>query len=171
PRAGSTFAMPASPFVWDPIGEDVVLEGLGVRVDLAGGVVQDIFEAPLRPARSGSPQPRAASSARPLRPLIATQPNGPSFSIRGSEILWDRWRLHFGVHPRRGLEVSDAPIVDGSQPRQVLYRAGLSELITPYGDPEYTSWYPRDAGDYGMTIYSAARASALLEADAPSNAA
>ena len=170
PRRGSTVSITASPFVWDPIGEDVVLDGLGVRVDLAGGVVQDIFEAPLPPARTGAPQPRAASSARPLRPLVATQPNGPSFSIRGSEILWDRWKLHFGVHPRRGLEVFDVSIVDGAQTRQVVYRAGLSELITPYGDPEYTSWYPRDEGDYGMTIYSASRANAIVGADAPANA-
>ena len=171
PRRGSTVSITASPFVWDPIGEDVVLEGLGVRVDLAGGVVENIFEAPVPPAGTGAPQTRAAaSSVRPLRPLVATQPNGPSFSLRGSEILWDRWRLHFGVHPRRGLEVFDVSIVDGSQTRQVLYRAGLSELITPYGDPEYTSWYPRDAGDYGMTIYSAARANAIVGADAPANA-
>jgi primary-amine oxidase len=170
PHRGSTIPITASPFVWDPIGEDVVLEELGVRVDLAGGTVEDIFEAPLRPARSGAPQTRTASAARPLKPLVATQPNGPSFSINGSEILWDRWRLHFGVHPRRGLEVFDVSIVDGSQTRQVLYRAGLSELITPYGDPEYTSWYPRDAGDYGMTIYSASRANAIVGADAPANA-
>src|SRR6185436_10707032 len=43
-------------------------------------------------------------------------------------------------------------------------------LITPYGDPEYTSWYPRDAGDYGMTIYSGSRANAIVGADAPANA-
>ena len=27
------------------------------------------------------------------------------FNFSGSEIVWDRWRLHFGVHPRRGIEV------------------------------------------------------------------
>ena len=99
-----------------------------------------------------------------------SQPNGPSFSVRGSEILWDRWRLHFGVHPRRGLEIFDVAIVDGKETRPVLYRAGLSELMTPYGDPEYVSWYPRDAGDYGMALYSATRASAIIGADAPANA-
>ena len=57
-----------------------------------------------------------------------------------------------------------------TQTRPVLYRAGLSELMTPYGDPEYVSWYPRDAGDYGMSLYSATRASAIVGADAPANA-
>jgi primary-amine oxidase len=105
-----------------------------------------------------------------LRPLVISQPNGPSFSLRGSEILWDRWRLHFGVHPRRGVEIYDVAIVDGTETRPVLYRAGLSELMTPYGDPEYVSWFPRDAGDYGMSLYSATRASAIVGSDAPANA-
>jgi hypothetical protein len=37
-------------------------------------------------------------------------------------------------------------------------------------DPQFNSWYPRDAEDYGMTEYSGARASAILGADAPANA-
>ena len=172
PRRGSTVPIVVSPFVWDPVGDDLLLEGLGVQVDLAGGMVQQIFEAPQRAANRTAPAPseRTGSRRDGLKPLVVTQPNGPSFTLRGSEIVWDRWRLHFGVHPRRGLEVFDVAIVDGNQTRPVLYRAGLSELITPYGDPEYTSWYPRDAGDYGMTIYSAARASAVVGEDAPANA-
>jgi primary-amine oxidase len=170
PRRGSTISITVSPFLWDGIGSDTDVDGMGVRVELVGGVVEDMFVAP--PRQPGGPQqPRpAAPPARPLRPLTATQPNGPSFTIRGSEIQWDRWRVHFGVHPRRGLEIFDVAIVDGEQTRPVLYRASLSELMTPYGDPEYTSWYPRDEGDYGMTIYSAARASAIVGADAPANA-
>ena len=159
-----------SPLLWDGIGNDMEIRGLDVRVDLAGGVVEEVFDAGARPVGAASTSVAASSPARPLRPLIVSQPNGPSFSVRGSEILWDRWRLHFGVHPRRGLEIFDVAIVDGNQTRPVLYRAGLSELMTPYGDPEYVSWYPRDAGDYGMSLYSATRASAIVGADAPANA-
>jgi len=171
PRRGSAIPITVSPIVWDEIGEGMEVPAFGVQLDLAAGVVENIFEPPFPPG-VGAKRGRVAEApaARPLQPLVLSQPNGPSFQIRGSEILWDRWRLHFGVHPRRGVEVFDVSIVDGSRTRSVLYRAGLSELITPYGDPENGSWYPRDAGDYGMTIYSAARASAILEADAPSNA-
>jgi primary-amine oxidase len=170
PRRGSAISIFAQPFLWDGIGLDTELEGFGVRVELVSGVVEQILEGPSR-LSARTDEPRAGTpAARPLRPLVVSQPNGPSFSIRGSEILWDRWRLHFGVHPRRGLEIYDVSIVDGSRTRSVLYRAALSELMTPYGDPEYTSWYPRDAGDYGMTIYSAARASAIVGTDAPANA-
>jgi primary-amine oxidase len=168
PRRGSAIPLVVSPLIWDPIGNGMEVRGVDVRVDLAGGAVEDVLESPLL----GGTEPRAPSppAGRPLRPLVVSQPDGPSFSIRGSQILWDRWRLHVGVHPRRGVEIYDVGIVEGNQTRSVLYRAGLSELMTPYGDPEYVSWYPRDAGDYGMSIYSASRASAIVGADAPANA-
>ena len=74
------------------------------------------------------------------------------------------------MHPRRGIEVFDVGWRDGDRYRSVLYRGSLSELITPYGDPSFGTWYPRDAGDYGMTSYSASRAQAIIGADAPDNA-
>jgi primary-amine oxidase len=172
PRRGSAIPIVVSPLAWDGIGNDMEVRGLDVRVDLVSGAVEEVFDAGVRAGTvGGAAQGPGPSAARPLRPLVVSQPNGPSFSLRGSEILWDRWRIHFGVHPRRGVEVYDVAIVDGDQTRPVLYRAGLSELMTPYGDPEYVSWYPRDAGDYGMSLYSAQRASAVVGADAPANAA
>jgi primary-amine oxidase len=170
PRRGSSISLIVSPFVWDPIGNDMEVRGLDVRVDLVSGTVEDVLESPLRVGGGTDQRIAPPAPGRPLRPLVVSQPNGPSFSIRGSEILWDRWRLHFGVHPRRGVEVYDVAIVEGNQTRPVLYRAGLSELMTPYGDPQYVSWFPRDAGDYGMSLYSATRASAIVGADAPANA-
>ena len=170
PRRGSAIPIIVSPLVWDPIGNGMEVRGVDVRVDLAGGTVEEVLESPFRGGFGTEPQVPAPLPARPLKPLVMSQPNGPSFSIRGSEILWDRWRIHFGVHPRRGVEIYDVAIVDGKETRPVLYRAGLSELMTPYGDPEYVSWFPRDAGDYGMSIYSATRASAIVGSDAPANA-
>jgi primary-amine oxidase len=170
PRRGSAIPLIVSPLVWDPIGNGMEVRGLDVRVDLAGGTVEEVLESPFRGGPGTEQRVAPAPPGRPLRPLVVSQPNGPSFSISGSEILWDRWRLHFGVHPRRGVEIYDVAIVDGKETRPVLYRAGLSELMTPYGDPEYVSWFPRDAGDYGMSLYSATRASAIVGADAPANA-
>jgi primary-amine oxidase len=169
PRRGASVPLIVSPLVWDPIGNGMEVRGLDVRVDLGAGTVEDVLESPFGGGRT-DPSVAPAPAARPLKPLVVSQPNGPSFSIRGSEILWDRWRLHFGVHPRRGVEIYDVAIVEGNETRPVLYRAGLSELMTPYGDPEYVSWFPRDAGDYGMSLYSATRASAIVGADAPANA-
>ena len=170
PRRGSSIPIVVSPLTWDGIGNNMEVRGFDVRVDLAAGTVEEIFDATPNRVAGDTAQGPGPSEGRPLRPLVVSQPNGPSFSLRGSEILWDRWRIHFGVHPRRGVEIYDVAIVDGTQTRPVLYRAGLSELMTPYGDPDYVSWYPRDAGDYGMSLYSATRASAIVGADAPVNA-
>jgi primary-amine oxidase len=169
-RRGAAVPIEVSAWVWDRVGDAAIVPGLRVRVDLAGGTVENVLDASPR-APSSRPTPAAASSdARRLTPLVVSQPNGPSFRLAGSEIEWDRWRVHFAVHPRRGLEIFDVSLADAAQQRKVLYRASLSELITPYGDPEFGSWYPRDAGDYGMTAYSADRANAIVGADAPAHA-
>lgn len=170
PRRGSSVPLIVSPFVWDPIGSGSEVRGLDVRVDLGAGTVEEVLDSPFLGGGGGNDGVPPPPAGRPLRPLVVSQPNGPSYSIRGSEILWDRWRIHFGVHPRRGVEIYDVAIVEGKETRPVLYRAGLSELMTPYGDPQYVSWFPRDEGDYGMSLYSAARASATIGADAPANA-
>ena len=169
-RRGGTMPVLVAPWVWDPIGEGGLVPGFSVRVDLMAGRVEDIGDAAPPTNAGGAARPPAVPPGRALQPLVVTQPNGPSFRIEGSEILWDRWRLHFDVHPRRGLEVFDVAIMEGTRARSVLYRGSLSELITPYGDPAFGSWFPRDAGDYGLTTYSGARASAIVASDAPANA-
>jgi primary-amine oxidase len=169
-RRGAAVPIEVIAWVWDRIGDASVLPGLRVRVDLAGGTVERVVDSSLREESSGSIPAAASSDARRLTPLNVSQPEGPSFRLAGSEIEWDRWRLHFAVHPRRGLELFDVSLADAARQRPVLYRASLSELITPYGDPGFGSWYPRDAGDYGMTAYSADRANAIVGADAPAHA-
>jgi primary-amine oxidase len=168
-RRGNSRFVTVSPYIWDEAGELALLEQFFVRVNLTEGVVDTMGDFPGRggalPARP--PRRNAASS---LKPLDITQPQGPSFQIRGSEIVWDRWRIRFGINPRRGLEVFDVAWRDGDRYRPILYRGSVAELMTPYGDPNFGSWYPRDQGDYGITSYSAARAQAIVGADAPPNA-
>src|SRR5206468_1832216 len=108
---------------------------------------------PVRVRDSSTLKARAAT--RPaLAPLTVAQPSGSSVRIAGSVITWDRWRLRVGVDPRRGLEVHDVAWIDGARRRPVLYSGSVSEIIAPYGDASFGTWYPRDEGDYGMGIYS-----------------
>jgi primary-amine oxidase len=165
---GAAILLNVSAFTWDRVGNDAVAPGLNVGVDLVGGAVERVSDS--RSPSSAAEERSTSPGGLPLKPLIVSQPEGPSFRLDGSQIEWDRWRLHFDIHPRRGLELFDVSLADGSERRSILYRASLSELITPYGDPKFGSWYPRDAGDYGMTAYSAARASAVVGADAPAHA-
>jgi primary-amine oxidase len=57
---------------------------------------------------------------------------------------------------------------DARRRRSILYSGSVSEIIAPYGDPTFSTWYPRDEGDYGMGIYS--MNSAVQLNDVPGNA-
>ena len=50
----------------------------------------------------------------------------------------------------------------------MLYSGSVSEIVAPYGDPAFGTWYPRDEGDYGMGLYGLT--SAVAYNDAPANA-
>lgn len=43
----------------------------------------------------------------PPRPLDITQPEGPSFSVNGSAVSWQRWSLRVGFNYREGLVLHD----------------------------------------------------------------
>lgn len=66
-----------------------------------------------------------------LKPLNVTQPEGPSFSVDGSLVQWQKWRFRAVFHPREGLVLHDV-CYDG---RKTFYRLSMSEMAVPYGDP------------------------------------
>jgi primary-amine oxidase len=73
-----------------------------------------------------------------LRPIEITQPEGPSFTTDGYAVSWQKWRLRIGYTPRGGLILHQVSYQDGERLRPILYRASLSELYVPYGDPNPT---------------------------------
>jgi primary-amine oxidase len=93
-----------------------------------------------------------------VQPLNITQPQGPSFVVRGNEVSWQKWRLRVGFNAREGLVLHDVGFdeVDASgqvvRTRPVLHRASLSEMAVPYGEPHapYVRKCALDVGDYGM---------------------
>ena len=91
------------------------------------------------------------------------------FQVRGNEVRWGPWRFRFGVHPRVGLVLYTVGYEDKGEVRSVLYRACLSEMVVPYGDPNWILWSPFDAGEYGMGVY--AKSSLNPGLDAPRGAA
>ncbi|CAN0232551.1 unnamed protein product, partial [Ectocarpus sp. 4 AP-2014] len=84
----------------------------------------------------------------PPRPLEITQPDGPSFSVNGSLVSWQRWTLRIGFNYREGLVLHDVKF-DG---RPVMWRGSLVEMAVPYGDPKepFTRKCAFDVGDYGL---------------------
>ncbi|MDZ8224720.1 primary-amine oxidase [Nostoc sp. ChiVER01] len=80
--------------------------------------------------------------------LKILQPNGASFRINNNEISWQGWKFRYLMHPRSGLVLYQVTHDDGENVRPVLYRASLSEMVVPYGDPNPT-WSFRNAFDVG----------------------
>jgi len=138
------------------------IRGIRLRVDLTAGVILELSESGSI-SRIDSTE-RSSPAAGPAPAPAAT----PSFTVTGSEIRWQNWRLRYGVHPRRGLELWDVRWMDGDRARPVLYRASVSEVMAAYGDPAHPVWYPRDAGNDGLG--NAQLNSAIPLADAPAGA-
>jgi primary-amine oxidase len=161
------------PLTWVASGEDGdnayarPVDGLIVRLDLDRMQVVDVEDhgpVPI-PPRSGNytaaaitaPENFPSFPAGPrsdLRPLDVTQPSGPSFEVSGHEVRWQRWRLHVGFTPREGLVLHDVGYEDSGEIRPILYRASLSELFIPYGDPAPTQYRKNvfDMGEAGIGV-------------------
>jgi primary-amine oxidase len=164
PRSGSDRVAGAFMWVRDAVPPDLTLD-IPLRVNLTSGRLEG-FVAGQAPAPV---KQQAAPTRAPLQPLRIDQPSGSSVRIDGNVITWDHWKLRVGVDPRRGLEVHDVSFADEGKQRPVLYSGSITEIVAPYGDSLFSTWYPRDEGDYGMGIYS--QSSAVELNDVPANAA
>jgi primary-amine oxidase len=86
------------------------------------------------------------------KPIVVTQPEGPSFTIKDGEVSWQNWHFRFRIDPRQGPVVNMASLESHGKRRSVLYEGSLSEMYVPYMDPEET-WNSHvflDAGEYFM---------------------
>src|SRR5262249_40256016 len=69
------------------------------------------------------------------KPLEITQSSGPGFQVMGYEVKWQNWDFRFALHPREGVVLYTVGYDDRGKKRSILYRASLSEMVVPYGDP------------------------------------
>jgi primary-amine oxidase len=133
------------------------VEGLIAFVDLHKMEVvriEDHGVTPL-PPEDGNYAPRYVGDLRSdLRPIEITQPEGPSFSVEGHEIRWQKWRLRIGFTAREGLVLHTVAYEDGDRLRPVLYRASFSEMVVPYGEVAPTHVWKNafDIGEYGIGV-------------------
>ena len=100
----------------------------------------------------------------PLAPLEITQPNGADFRVDGQAVSWQNWRFRVGFTPREGLVLHTLSFADGKEERPVVYRASLSELVVPYGDPA-GDHYMNHSFDLGEGVFGAAVNSLTLGCD------
>ena len=127
------------------------IEGIIALVDGARGEVLEVVDhgvVPI-PPEPGSYWPEDNAPLRDdLKPVSITQPDGPSFTVEGNLVRWQRWSLRVSMDPMEGL-VLHTVAFDG---RPVLYRASICEMVVPYGDPGPLHGWKNafDAGEWGL---------------------
>ena len=66
-----------------------------------------------------------------VKPFDIVQHEGPSFTVKDNHLEWQKWDLRIGFTPREGLVLHQINYAG----RSIIYRASLSEMFVPYGDP------------------------------------
>ncbi|MHC5540296.1 primary-amine oxidase, partial [Singulisphaera rosea] len=127
------------------------IEGVLAIVDLNRKEVvriEDHGVVPL-PPKSGNWVRSAVSKPRnDIKPLDVVQPNGPSFTVDGHVVRWQKWTMHVGFNPREGLVINTVAY----EGRPILYRGSIAEMLVPYADPKESSYRKNvfDLGEYGV---------------------
>jgi primary-amine oxidase len=140
------------------------IEGLIVLFDLDDMEVVEIEDHGIVPVppKSGNFDPQSVQNPnnvpyfkelrKGLKPLEIVQPEGVSFEIDGNEIRWQNWRFRIGWTPREGIVLYTIGFEDHGKLRPLMYRASITDLFVPYGDPKPTHRRKNafDAGEYGL---------------------
>jgi primary-amine oxidase len=131
------------------------LEGLMAYVDGGRGEVLEVVDLGVVPfpPQGGSYYPEDNGPLRAdLRPLTITQPEGPSFTVEGNLVRWQKWSMRVGMDPHEGLVLHTVGYEDGGAVRPLIYRASVSEMVVPYGHPgPMHAWKSAfDAGEWGL---------------------
>ena len=138
------------------------IEGIRPVVDLNQMKVIRVEEHgtwPMPTAPADYAADRVTSFRTDIKPLLITQPAGPSFTRDGNQIAWQKWKLVIGFDAREGLTLHDIRYTDGggtthgeARDRPILFRASLTEMVVPYGDPRPTQVRKNafDVGEYGI---------------------
>ena len=131
------------------------VEGLIAIVDLSEDRVLEVVDEP-------SPIPPTSSlrfdhdhggpHREDLRPLDISQPDGPSLSLEGHLLRWQKWQMRVSLHPREGLVLHQIGYEDNGQLRPICYRASLAEMVVPYGDASVGHYFKNafDSGECGI---------------------
>jgi primary-amine oxidase len=131
------------------------IEGLRPVVDLNAMKViriEEYGEWPLPPHSGNYSADRVSGHRVDIKPLQITQPEGPSFSMQGSQVAWQNWEFVIGFNAREGLTIHHLRYFDQGRKRSILYRGSLTEMVVPYGDPRPSQVRKNafDVGEYGM---------------------
>jgi primary-amine oxidase len=132
------------------------IEGVIVHFDNANNEVLEVLDygvTPLPPNRASyysEDQPKLRTD---LKPIEITQPEGPSFTVDGNLVQWQKWQLRVAFDPFEGLVLHQIAYTDDDgRVRPILHRASVCEMVVPYGDPSPVHGWKNafDAGEWGL---------------------
>jgi primary-amine oxidase len=141
------------------------VDNLTVLVDLDKREVLEVVDhgvvpIPARPGEYWTPEaiavpenvPTFAGPRTDLKPIEITQPEGPSFTVEGNEVRWQKWSLRVGFTPREGLVLHQVGYDDKGRTRPIAHRISISEMVVPYADvaPTQVRKAVFDGGEDGL---------------------
>ncbi|KQP02033.1 tyramine oxidase [Leifsonia sp. Leaf264] len=130
------------------------VDGLSAYVDVAARTVTRLVDAAVMaiPVEGGNFDDPAVQGEplTSLKPIVISQPDGPSFTVDGEWVEWANWKFQVGFDPREGLVLRQLSFNDRGEQRPVIYRASINEMLVPYGDPSPTRFWQNyfDTGEY-----------------------
>ncbi|HET6870460.1 MAG TPA: primary-amine oxidase [Solirubrobacteraceae bacterium] len=134
-----------------------VVDGLSAIVDLNDQEVVAVHDDAVLPL----PQQCANWAASyqehfrtDIKPLEISQPEGPSFTVEGNLVRWQKWQFRVGFTPREGLVLHDVAYDDDGEVRSLFHRISVAEMTVPYGDDAFLQYRKNafDIGEYGVGI-------------------
>ncbi|WP_051299535.1 primary-amine oxidase [Arthrobacter castelli] len=132
------------------------VEGLVAYLDLNTGEVVDLIETdalPIPQQRFNFHLDEGLPPARTTqKPIEISQPEGPSFTIDGDVLTWEKWQVRLGFDPVEGLVLHQLGFEEDGRVRPIIYRASIAEMVVPYGDPSPVRFWQNyfDAGEYSL---------------------
>ncbi|MBO9532007.1 MAG: primary-amine oxidase [Solirubrobacteraceae bacterium] len=137
-----------------------------MNLDTGEVVVEDHGIVPI-PEMSGNYVPELMNSdannvtrvwdqRRDVKPIEITQPEGPSFTVDGHHVRWQKWDFRIGFTMREGIVLHRVGYWDGDpadpELRPMFHRISLAEMFIPYADPSPTQNFKNvfDMGEVGV---------------------
>ena len=127
------------------------IQGLIAHIDLTENKVVEVedhgvVEVPKAHARYD--KDGQESLRENTKEIAITQPEGVGFSVEDNLISWEGWQLRASIDPIEGLALHQVSLND----RPIFYRAGLSDMVVPYGSSDPMHWWKavHDGTEYGF---------------------
>jgi primary-amine oxidase len=131
------------------------IEGVVALVDLGSAEVlgvedHGVVAIPAEPGRYKAGHVGPVRTG--LQPLEIVQPEGPSFTVEGNRLNWQRWSFRVSLNAHEGIVLHQIGYEDAGRVRPILYRASVTEMVVPYGEPGPMHGWKNalDAAEWGL---------------------